>query len=96
MEVTHSLKTSVQSVLENTTGFDIQVSCKSVFLSNTGDDDAKLYFNNIIDDYYFLKAGAVMSINSEQGEIVDDSIKIEFLSNNNPIINIVKQIKTMQ
>jgi len=95
MEASHALITSVQMVVENTVGFDIQGLCKSVFISNTGSDDAKLYFNNISDSYYYLKAGAVLSINSEETEIIDDSIKIEFQSSANPLINIVKQTKTM-
>jgi len=95
MEATHALITGVQSIIENTTGFDIKTKCKSVFISNTGEDAAKLFFNGITDSFYYLKPGATLAINSEETEIINDEIKIEFESNGDPIINIVKQIKTL-
>jgi len=96
MELTHELKNNAQAILANTFGYTITTECQSVMIDNNGSDDAKIYFNNDDVNYYLLKAGTALPIRTDnQHEILRDIMKIEFVTTVDPLINILKQNKTM-
>ncbi len=92
--ITHKLLSSVVNKTSDSTGFDITTNCHSVMFDNNGSDDAKLYFNNDETNYYLLKSGSSLSIKSDvSGEYITDIVKVVFVTNTDPLINILKQTK---
>jgi hypothetical protein len=95
MEITHELKNSAISLTGNT-DFVIQTNCHAMILDNNGQDDAKVYFNFDVNNFYLLKAGTSLPVRTDnENEIIRDILKIEFVTNVSPLVNVLRQNKTM-
>ena len=96
MELTHELKNQATSITATTNGFTIETNCHALIIDNNGQDDARIYFNEDNDNFYLLKAGTTLPIKTDnENEIIRDSIKIEFPSTQAPLVNIIKQTKSI-
>ncbi len=95
MEITHELKNSAMSIAADT-AFDIQTNCHAIILDNNGQDDAKVFFNQDMINYYLLKAGTTLPVKTDnENEIIRDVLKIEFVTRHAPLINILRQTKNI-
>jgi len=96
MNITHALKIKVEDVTASTGGFDIETNCQSVLYINTGEDKAKLFFNNNEVEFYEMQPGAILTIDvNGKSEMVNDKVKVFFESAKAPKLKILKQFKTI-
>ncbi len=96
MELTHELKNKAMSIVANTGGFTIETGCHALIIDNNGQDDVRIFFNGDNDNYYLLKAGTTLPIKTDnENEVLGDTIKIEFASTQAPLVNIIKQTKSI-
>ena len=96
MELTHELKNKAMSIVANTDEFTIETNCHALIIDNNGQDDVKIYFNGDNANYYLLMAGTTLPIKTDnENEIIRDTIKIEFTSTLSPLVNIIKQTKSI-
>ena len=95
MEITHKIKTSAQSLSTGTAGFDIETNCHSLLIDNLGSDDVKVDFNHE-PTYYLLKSGSGLPLNVDGScELLRDVIKLEFVTETAPLVNILRQKKSI-
>ncbi len=96
MEITHYIESSVQNIVADTVGFDIVIACNDYMLDNNGQDDVKIYFNGDLNNYAIVKSGASLRIGIDYlNELINDKLKVEFLTIVSPMLNIVKQTKKL-
>lgn len=95
MKITHGIKTTSLLLLENTDGFSVKTNCHAIMFDNSGVDDVKVYFNDN-ESYTVVKAEGFLALKTDSPcDILIDEIKIEFLSDNAPSLNIIKQTKSL-
>ncbi len=96
MAITHNVKTSVRNIVASTAGFDIDTNCHALLIDNNGDDNVRIFFNNDAVNYYLLKAGSALPVKTDnEDEIITDVIKIQFVTEVNPLVNILLQTKAL-
>jgi len=65
-------------------------------LDNNGLDDVKIFFNGDGVNYALIKPNVSMPIGIDnRDELINDSLKIEFVTANGPMLNIIKQTKKL-
>ncbi len=96
MDRTHKIVTSFSRVLASMAGFTLTTDCHALMLDNNGKDDAKVYANNDMENFYDLKAGAslVLRCDSNQEQLAD-ALRITFDTTVLPLVSVVKQTKSM-